>query len=101
MTLFQQVMAVLTMLLTAGSGVITQIFGFKKINETFDQKLEKLAKSFDDKLAKAVGAIHDNMRTKFDELAEKNAALAIRLAENEREVKVLSDLLSMVLKKEN
>lgn len=101
MSLFAQIMAVLTMLITAGSGVVTQIIGFKRISESFDQKLVKLAASFDDKLAKAVGAIHENMRTKFDELAEENTKLAIRLAENEREVKVLSDLLTMVLKREN
>ncbi len=97
--MFQQILQILTLLLTVAGGIVTQLWGFKAINKTFD-----------DKLAATVSAIHEILKNKVDvevysatvkDLYESRNALAVKLAETEREVKVLNELLTMVLKKEN
>ena len=104
--LFEKILQIVTLVLTVASGVVTMIYGYKAVAKDTDGKLAKVVAL----MQKGFDELHAALRNKVDvvvysakvkELHDANNALALKLAETEREVKVLNELVAIVIRKDN
>lgn len=96
---FAQILQILTLLLTVASGIVTMLYGYKAVN-----------RDIDDKLTKMTASLHEALRNKLDvsvysakvkELHDKNNDLEKNQAGLIAEIKTLSELVSLLVKRDN
>lgn len=95
--MFDQFLQVVTLLLTVAGSIVTTLYGFKAVTKNFDSKLSQTTASLHEALRGKVDIAIYAAKTK--ELHDANNALALKLAETEREVHVLNELLTLFMKR--